>query len=71
MLQFDAEASRRVEATYTTPDVVEQRQAVQGALELSPGERVVRAHGAGQFGPLAVSVDGSMFWLARNRLSGS
>jgi hypothetical protein len=26
MLQFDAEASRRVEATYTTPDVVEQRQ---------------------------------------------
>jgi SAM-dependent methyltransferase len=41
MLQFDAEASRRVEATYTTPDVVEQRQAVLGALGLGPGERVI------------------------------
>jgi hypothetical protein len=30
MQQLDAEASRRVEATYTTPDVVEQRQAVLG-----------------------------------------
>jgi arsenite methyltransferase len=41
MLQFDAEASRRVEATYMTPDVVAQRQAVLGALELRPGERVI------------------------------
>jgi arsenite methyltransferase len=41
MLQFDAEASRRVEATYLTPDVVEQRQAVLGALGLGPGERVI------------------------------
>ena len=41
MLQFNAEASRRVEATYTTPDVVEQRQAVLGALGLGPGERVI------------------------------
>ena len=41
MLRFDAEASRRVEATYMTPDVVEQRQVVLGALGLGPGERVI------------------------------
>jgi arsenite methyltransferase len=41
MLQFDEEASRRVEATYTTPDVVEQRRQVIAALGLGPGERVL------------------------------
>ena len=46
MLQFDAEASRRVEATYTTPDVAEQRQAVLGALGLGRGERVIDRHRA-------------------------
>ena len=41
MLQFDEEASRLVEASYTTPDVVEQRRQVIAALALRPGERVV------------------------------
>ena len=41
MLQFDEEASRRVEASYTTPDVVEQRRQVIAALALRPGERVL------------------------------
>jgi arsenite methyltransferase len=40
-LSFDDEASRRVEATYTTPDVAEQRRAVRAALALKPGERVL------------------------------
>lgn len=38
-LQFDDEASRRIEAIYSTPDVVAQRQAVLLALEARPGER--------------------------------
>jgi Holliday junction resolvase len=37
-LQFDDEASRRIEAIYSTPDVVAQRQAVLLALEAKPGE---------------------------------
>jgi arsenite methyltransferase len=41
ILSFDDEASRRVEATYTTPDVAEQRRAVRTALALKPGERVL------------------------------
>ena len=40
-LQFDEETSRRVEAIYSTPDVVAQREAVLRALELRPGERVL------------------------------
>jgi arsenite methyltransferase len=40
-LQFDDEASRRIEAIYSTPDVVAQRQAVLLALEAKPGERVL------------------------------
>ncbi|MBV9196572.1 MAG: methyltransferase domain-containing protein [Solirubrobacterales bacterium] len=40
-LQFDEDASRRIEATYTTPDVVEQRRVVRAALELGPGENVL------------------------------
>ncbi len=40
-LQFDEETSRRVEAIYSTPDVVAQRKAVLEALELRPGERVL------------------------------
>jgi SAM-dependent methyltransferase len=39
--QFDAATSRRVESTYTTPDIVEQRRIIVGALALSPGERVL------------------------------
>jgi ubiquinone/menaquinone biosynthesis C-methylase UbiE len=41
VLQFDEETSRRVEATYTTPDVVEQRRIVREALALRPGESVL------------------------------
>jgi arsenite methyltransferase len=40
-LQFDHEASRRIEAIYSTPDVVAQRGAVRRALEVKPGERVL------------------------------
>jgi arsenite methyltransferase len=41
MLQFDEDASRRVEVAYTTPDVVEQRRLVIAALGLRRGERVL------------------------------
>jgi cyclopropane fatty-acyl-phospholipid synthase-like methyltransferase len=40
-MRFDAATSRRVEATYTTPDVVEQRRIIVGALSLQAGERVL------------------------------
>jgi len=39
--QFDEEASRRIEAIYSTLDVVAQRRAVLQTLELRPGERVL------------------------------
>ncbi len=41
MLDFDEENARRLEALYTTPDVIEQRRAVRAALSLQPGERVL------------------------------
>jgi ubiquinone/menaquinone biosynthesis C-methylase UbiE len=41
MLQFDAETARRVEATYTTPDVVAQRREVRRLLAPRPGEHIV------------------------------
>ena len=40
-MQFDEATSRRVEATYTTPDVSGQRQVVRAALGLKPGEDVL------------------------------
>ena len=40
-LQFDADWSRRIEATYTTADVVEQRRAVIDRLALRAGEHVL------------------------------
>jgi arsenite methyltransferase len=40
-LVFDADASRKLDAVYQTPDVVAQRRAVLVALGLRPGERVV------------------------------
>jgi arsenite methyltransferase len=40
-LEFDEEASRRVEAVCLTPDVAEQRRVVLGTLALQPGERVL------------------------------
>lgn len=40
-LQYDEEASRRVEAMYMTPDVVAQSHEVLRVLELREGERIV------------------------------
>ena len=40
-MRFDEDAARRVEAIYSTPDVIAQRQAVLHAVELRPGEHVV------------------------------
>jgi arsenite methyltransferase len=41
VLQFDEAASRRIAATYATPDVVQQRTAVRAALDLQPGQDVL------------------------------
>jgi arsenite methyltransferase len=41
MLDFDEENVRRLEAVYTTPDIVEQRRQTRAALSLRPGERVL------------------------------
>lgn len=41
MIDFDEAVSRRVEAVYTTPDVIEQRRVVRQALALRAGERVL------------------------------
>jgi SAM-dependent methyltransferase len=41
MLEFDEAASRRVEATYLTPDIVDQRRVFIEALGLEPGEKVL------------------------------
>ena len=40
-LQFDEASARRVETSYLTPDVVEQRRHVIAALELRAGESVL------------------------------
>src|SRR5688572_24772935 len=40
-LQFDAADSRRVEALYLTPDVVEQRREILRLLAPAAGERVL------------------------------
>ena len=39
-MNFDARASRRMEAIYLTPDVVQQRREVLAALDARPGECV-------------------------------
>ena len=39
--QFDEATSRRVETTYMTPDVVEQRRIIRAALGLEPGQDVL------------------------------
>jgi arsenite methyltransferase len=40
-LQFNEDASRRLAASYMTPDVVEQRRAIREALALGQGEHVL------------------------------
>jgi ubiquinone/menaquinone biosynthesis C-methylase UbiE len=41
MIDFDEDVSRRVEAVYTTPDVIEQRRVVRQELALRDGEQVL------------------------------
>jgi arsenite methyltransferase len=41
VVQFDDAASRRIAATYATPDIVQQRSVVRAALDLQPGEDVL------------------------------
>ncbi len=41
VMQFDAEVSQQLEATYLTPDIVEQRRLQLAALDLTPGENVL------------------------------
>jgi arsenite methyltransferase len=80
MLSFDEAGARRLEAVYTTPDVVGQRRDVRRILALRPGEHVLDV-GAGpgllavemaaEVGPAgrvhAVEPSGSMRELARAR----
>ncbi|MCU1653729.1 MAG: Methyltransferase type 11, partial [Pseudonocardia sp.] len=40
-MRFDEATSRRLAATYTTPDIVAQRAAIRAALNLQAGERVL------------------------------
>jgi arsenite methyltransferase len=39
--RFDAQAARRLERSYMTPDIVRQREVTLGLLALKPGESVV------------------------------
>ncbi len=41
MIEFDEEAARGVEAAYSTPDIVAQRESVLSMLALEPGESVL------------------------------
>src|SRR5215468_2367868 len=41
MLEYDSETSRRLEAAYTTADVVEQRRRVLDLLAPTTGEKIV------------------------------
>jgi arsenite methyltransferase len=40
-LRFDAQAARRLERSYMTPDIVRQREVTLGLLALKPGESVI------------------------------
>ncbi|MGZ0149421.1 methyltransferase domain-containing protein [Kribbella sp. WER1] len=78
--QFDARGSRRLEAAYLTPDMVEQRRAVRAALALRTGDRVLdigvgpgllAAEMAGEVGPdgrvCGIDISDSMLTIARTR----
>ncbi len=41
MIEFDEDAAHRMEAAYTTPDIVAQRASVLSMLALEPGEHVL------------------------------
>ena len=77
---FDQNASRKLEATYQTPDVVAQRAATLDALALQAGERVVdigsgpgllAVEMAEQVGPagqvIGLDLSDSMLALSRRR----
>jgi SAM-dependent methyltransferase len=77
---FDQDASRKLEATYQTPDVIAQRAATLDALALQAGERVVdvgsgpgllAAEMATQVGPagrvVGLDLSDSMLALSRQR----
>ena len=77
---FDQDASRKLEATYQTPDVIAQRAATLQALALQAGERVVdvgsgpgllAAEMAAQVGPagrvVGLDLSDSMLALSRQR----
>lgn len=79
-MQFDDEAARRLEAIYTTPDVVAQRRRVLAAMALDEGERVLdvgvgpgllahdMAAAVGAAGAVSgVDVSDSMLAMARRR----
>ena len=83
ILQFDEQASRRLEAVYMTPDVVAQRGEVLAALALRPGERVadigsgpgfLAAAMADAVGPggavWGIDLSASMLALAQERCAG-
>lgn len=80
MLTFNAEAARRIERTYRTPDVVAQRRTVLDTLALRPGERVLdigcgpgllaeemAAAVGGRGHVIGVDMSESMLALARSR----
>jgi arsenite methyltransferase len=77
---FDPDASRKLEATYQTPDVIAQRAATLQTLALQAGERVVdvgsgpgllAAEMAAQVGPagrvIGLDLSDSMLALSRQR----
>ena len=79
-LQFDEVLSRRIEATYTTPDVVDQRRTTLRVLDLRRGEDVLdigsgpgflAAEMAQEVGPdgtvTGLDPSPSMLTLAQNR----
>jgi arsenite methyltransferase len=80
MLQFDDDTARQVEATYQTPDMVDQRRRTRALLALQPGERVLdigsgpgllAAEMAADVGPegrvCGVDQSASMLAMARRR----
>src|SRR5215218_3637134 len=80
---FDQDASRKLEATYQTPDVIAQRAATLQALALRAGERVVdvgsgpgllAAEMATQVGPagrvVGLDLSDPMLALSRQRCAG-
>jgi arsenite methyltransferase len=80
VIEFDEAESRRVEATYNTADVVEQRRVMLAALRLAPGESILdvgsgpgilAAEMAAAIGPMGavhgIDPSESMLAIARQR----